>query len=102
LRLRHWPWNGLNHHCNVFDAHAKLKCPWCDSKIAGSLSMLAVFGASGAAALGISASDMLRTASMRTRLTLGVLAGILAFHLVSLATAALAALATGYPLPFTA
>jgi hypothetical protein len=75
LRLRHWPWNGLNHHCNVFDAHAKLKCPWCDSKIAGSLSMLAVFGASGAAALGISASDMLRTASMRTRLTLGVLAG---------------------------
>jgi len=38
------------------------------------------------------------TASVRTRFTLGVLA----FHLVSLATATLAALATGYPLPFTA
>jgi hypothetical protein len=32
-----WPWNGLHHHCNVFDAHAKLKCPWCDSKVAGTL-----------------------------------------------------------------
>jgi hypothetical protein len=44
----------------------------------------------------------LATASLRTRFTLGVLAGMLAFHLVSLATATLAALATGYPLPFTA
>jgi hypothetical protein len=44
----------------------------------------------------------LATASLRTRFTLGVLAGMLAFHLVSPATATLAALATGYPLPFTA
>lgn len=35
-------------------------------------------------------------------LTIGVLAGAVAFHLVSLATGVLAALATGYPLPFTA
>jgi hypothetical protein len=97
-----WPWNGLHHHCNVFDAHAKLKCPWCDSKVAGSLSMLAVFGASGAAAWWFSAGGALAAASARTRFTLGVLAGALAFHLVSLATATLAALATGYLLPFTA
>ncbi len=97
-----WPWNGLHHHCNVFDAHAKLKCPWCDSKVAGTLSMLAVFGVSGAAAWGFSATGALAAASARTRFTLGVLAGVLAFHLVSLATATLAALATGYPLPFTA
>jgi hypothetical protein len=97
-----WPWNGLHHHCNVFDPHAKLKCPWCDSRVAGSLSMLAVFGASSAAAWGISASGALRAASTQTRFTIGVLAGILAFHLVSLATATLAALATGYSLPFAA
>jgi hypothetical protein len=97
-----WPWNGLHHHCNVFDAHAKLKCPWCDSKVARSLSMLAVFGASGAAAWWFSAGGALAAASARTRFTLGVLAGALAFHLVSLATATLAALATGYPLPLTA
>ncbi len=97
-----WPWLGLHHHCNVFDAHAKLKCPWCDSKVAGSLSMLAVFGASGAAAWGFSTSGALAAARPRTRFTLGVVAGVLAFHLVSLATATLAALATGYPLPFTA
>jgi len=97
-----WPWNGLHHHCNVFDLDAKLKCPWCDSKVAGTLSMIAVFGLSGAAAWGISASSALATASVRTRFTLGVLAGVLAFHLVSLATATLAALAAGYPLPFTA
>jgi len=97
-----WPWNGLHHHCNVFDPDAKLKCPWCDSKVAGSLSMIAVFGLSGAAAWGISASSALATAGVRTRFTLGVLGGVLAFHLVSLATATLAALATGYPLPFTA
>jgi hypothetical protein len=40
-----WPWAGLYHHCNVFDAFAKLKCPWNDVA-AGTLSMLAVFGAS--------------------------------------------------------
>jgi hypothetical protein len=45
-----WPWNGLHHHCNVFDPDAKLKCPWCDSNVAGTLSMIAVFGLSGAAA----------------------------------------------------
>jgi hypothetical protein len=41
-----WPWSGLYHHCNFFDALAKLKCPWCDSTVAGALSMLAVFGTS--------------------------------------------------------
>jgi hypothetical protein len=97
-----WPWNGLHHHCNVFDADAKLKCPWCDSKVAGSLSMLAVFGVSAAAAWWVSASGALAGASARTRFTLGVVTGVLAFHLVSLGTATLAALATGYPLPFTA
>ena len=97
-----WPWNGLHHHCNVFDADAKLKCPWCDSKVAGSLSMLAVFGVSAAAAWWVSASGALAGASARARFTLGVVTGVLAFHLVSLGTATLAALATGYPLPFTA
>jgi hypothetical protein len=62
-----WPWNGLHHHCNVFDADAKLKCPWCDSKVAGSLSMLAVFGVSAAAAWWVSASGALAGASARTR-----------------------------------
>ena len=41
-----WPWSGLYHHCNFFDALAKLKCPWCNNVAAGALSMLAVFGAS--------------------------------------------------------
>jgi hypothetical protein len=40
------------------------------------------------------------TASANARFTIGVLAGALTFHLSSLATAMLAALATGYPLPF--
>jgi hypothetical protein len=100
-----WPWRGLHLHCNVFDAAAKLKCPWCDSKVAGSLSMLTVFGLSSAAAYGVSAGGavpMLGKARATARFGAGVAAGILAFHLVSLATATLAALATGYPLPFTA
>ena len=37
-----WPWSGLYHHCNFFDALAKLKCPWCNNVAAGALSMLAV------------------------------------------------------------
>jgi hypothetical protein len=41
-------------------------------------------------------------ASANARFTIGVLAGAVAFHLASLATGILAALATGYPLPFTA
>ena len=41
-----WPWSGLYHHCNFFDALAKLKCPWCNNVAADALSMLAVFGAS--------------------------------------------------------
>lgn len=93
-----WPWSGLYHHCNFFDALAKLKCPWCNNVAAGALSMLAVFGASifvayRAASVGASAN---------ARFTIGVLAGAVAFHLISLATGVLAALATGYPLPFTA
>ena len=84
-----WPWAGLYHHCNFFDALSKLKCPWCNNVAAGALSMLAVFGASIFAAYRASAI----TASADTRFT---------FHLVSLASGALSALATGYPLPFTA
>jgi hypothetical protein len=80
-----WPWSGLYHHCNFFDALAKLKCPWCDSTVAGALSMLAVFGTSIFAAY--------RAAPVT---------GSANFHLASLATGVLAALATGYPLPFTA
>ena len=41
-----WPWSGLYHHCNFFDALSKLKCPWCNNVAAGALSMLIVFGAS--------------------------------------------------------
>jgi hypothetical protein len=41
-------------------------------------------------------------ASNNARFTIGVLAGAVTFHLVSLATGVLAALAAGYPLPFTA
>jgi hypothetical protein len=97
-----WPWNGLHHRCNVFDPAAKLKCPWCDSKVAGTLSMIAVFGLSGAAAWGISASsvdDGERTHPFYPSACLPVCSP---FHLVSLATATLSALATAYPLPFTA
>jgi hypothetical protein len=93
-----WPWSGLYHYCNFFDALAKLKCPWCDNVAAGALSMLAVFGAS----IFVAYRASLITASANTRFTIGVLAGALTFHLVSLATGVLAALATGYPLPFTA
>jgi hypothetical protein len=90
-----WPWSGLYHHCNFFDALAKLKCPWCNNVAAGALSMLAVFGASIFAAY--------RASSVaNARFTIGVLAGAVTFHLVSLATGVLAALFTGYPLPFTA
>jgi hypothetical protein len=72
--------------------------PWCNNVAAGALSMLAVFGASifvayRAASVG---------ASGNACFTIGVLAGAVTFHLVSLATGVLAALATGYPLPFTA
>lgn len=60
--------------------------------------MLSVFGASIFVAY--------RAASVRssgnTRFTKGVLAGAATFHAVSLATGILAALATGYPLPFAA
>jgi hypothetical protein len=45
-----WPWRGLHRHCNAFAAHSELKCPWCDDVVAGSLSMLIVFGATGLAA----------------------------------------------------
>jgi hypothetical protein len=99
-----WPWHGLHRHCNVFDAHADLKCPWCDSKVAGTLSMLAVFGSSSFVAyrIGAKGGGPSAHASSGARFAGGVLAGAVTFHLVSLATAALAALATGYPLPFTA
>jgi hypothetical protein len=93
-----WPWSGLYHHCNFFDALAKLKCPWCNNVAAGALSMLAVFGASIFAAYRASSVS----ASANARFTIGVLAGAVTFHLVSLATGVLAALFTGYPLPFTA
>jgi hypothetical protein len=93
-----WPWSGLYHHCNFFDALAKLKCPWCNNVAAGALSMLAVFGASIFAAYRASSV----TASNNQRFTIGVLAGAATFHVASLATGMLAALATGYPLPFTA
>ena len=62
--------------------------------------MIAVFAASGLVAYRISATS--GRAGANSRFTVGVLAGALTFHLVSLASAALAALATGYPLPFTA
>jgi hypothetical protein len=75
-----WPWSGLYHHCNFFDALSKLKCPWCNSVAAGLLSMLAVFGASIFAAYRASSI----TASANARFTIGVLAGALTFHLVSL------------------
>ena len=92
-----WPWSGLYHHCNFFDALAKLKCPWCNNVAAGALSMLAVFGAS---IFTYHASSV--SASANQRFTIGVLAGAVTFHIVSLATGVLAALATGYPPPFTA
>jgi hypothetical protein len=72
---------------------SKLKCPWCNNVAAGI-----VFGASIFAAY--RASSM--AASNNARFTSGVLAGAVTFHLVSLATGVFAALATGYPLPFTA
>jgi hypothetical protein len=75
-----------------------LKCPWCNNVAADALSMLIVFGASIFAAY--RASSM--AASNNARFTSGVLAGAVTFHLVSLATGVLAALATGYQLPFTA
>jgi hypothetical protein len=92
------PWSGLYHHCNFFDALAKLKCPWCDNVGAGALSMLAVFGTSTFAAYRAASVS----ASASQHFTIGVLAGAVTFHLLSLATGVLAALATGYPLPFTA
>ena len=92
------PWSGLYHHCNFFDALAKLKCPWCDNVGAGALSMLAVFGTSTFAAYRAASVS----ASANQHFTIGVLAGAVTFHLLSLATGVLAALATGYPLPFTA
>lgn len=93
-----WPWSGLYHNCNFFDALSKLKCPWCNNVAAGALSMLVVFGASILVAYRASSI----AASANARLTIGVISGALTFHLVSLATGVLAALATGYPLPFTA
>lgn len=93
-----WPWGGLHRHCNAFAVHAELKCPWCDDLVAGTLSMLIVFGASGIVSYRAGA----KRASASTRFGTGVLAGALTFHFTSLATATLAALATGYPLPFSA
>jgi hypothetical protein len=92
-----WPWRGLHRHCNAFAAHAELKCPWCDDLVAGTFSMLIVFGASGVASFRAGAKGTNASA----RFGFGVLAGIVTFHVASVATATLAALATGYPLPFT-
>ena len=91
-----WPWFGLHHHCNIFEDLAKLKCPWCDHAVAGTLSMLSVFGASSFVAYRAAAVS----ATANAKFTIGVLAGAVTFHLVSLVTGVLAALATGYPLPF--
>jgi hypothetical protein len=93
-----WPWFGLHHHCNIFEEQAKLKCPWCDSTVAGALSMLSVFGASSFVAYRAAAVS----ATVNAKFTIGVLAGAVTFHLASLATGVLSALATGYPLPFAA
>ena len=93
-----WPWSGLYHNCNFFDALAKLECPCCNNVAAGAFSMLAVFGAS----IFVAYRAASVRASANARFTIGLLAGVVAFHVVSLATGVLAALATGYPLPFTA
>jgi len=93
-----WPWSGLYHHCNFFDALAKLKCPWCNNVAAGALSMLAVSAPASSWAYRAASVG----ANANARFAIGVLAGAVTFHLVSLAAGVLAAIATGYPLPFTA
>jgi hypothetical protein len=70
-----WPWSGLSHHCNFFDALAKLKCPWCNNVAAGALSMLAVFGASMFAAYRAASGR----ASANARFTIGWLPAPWAF-----------------------
>ncbi len=46
-----WPWAGLDAHCNIYDAYAEHRCPWCTSLQAGGLSMLAILGLTYAAAV---------------------------------------------------
>jgi hypothetical protein len=74
-----WPWRGLHRHCNAFAAHSELKCPWCDDVVAGSLSMLIVFGATGLAASRAGAKGT----NANARFGFGILAGIVTFHLAS-------------------
>ena len=98
-----WPWAGLDAHCNIYDAYAEHRCPWCVSLPAGGLSMLAILGLSYAAAthpLG-SWTGALEESSRAPRgfavFASGFLNGIVAFLIAGFVTAWLAALWTGYP-----
>jgi len=98
-----WPWAGLDAHCNIHDAYAEHRCPWCASLPAGGLSMLAILGLSYAAAthpLG-NWTGALEESSRSPRsfavFASGFLNGIVAFLIAGFVTAWLAALWTGYP-----
>jgi hypothetical protein len=42
-----WPWAGFTSECNVHDERSPVHCPWCSSRLAGTLSFV-LAGAAGA------------------------------------------------------
>ena len=89
-----WPWAGLDADCNIHQAHAEHRCPWCVSLEAGGVSMLVLFGASMIAAVRGSGGG----GGFLARYGRGMGCGLVAFLIAGFITAWAAALYTGYPM----
>lgn len=87
-----WPWSGLDSHCNFYKPDAQYQCPWCASMITGILST----------GLAMSAGIWGATTSLHSlsfsEVSIRTVFGIMAFILVAILSAAVAAFLQAYPL----
>ena len=90
-----WAWAGLDAFCNVHDAAAEHRCPWCASLEAAGASMIGLFGASYLAAVNNFGAN---PSSFLAGYGGGMSRGLAAFLGAGFITAWLAALYTGYRL----
>jgi len=90
-----WPWAGLDADCNIHQADAEHRCPWCVSLVAGGVSMLVLFGATFIAATRRSGST---SSSFMAGYAKGLGRGLVAFLVAGFVAAWGAALYTGYPM----
>ncbi len=90
-----WPWSGLDADCNIHQADAEHRCPWCASLVAGGVSMLVLFGATFMAAATRSRGAQ---SSFIAGYAKGLGRGFVAFLIAGFITAWGAALYTGYPM----